>query len=1214
METKLDLDQLKAVGAEKNTVVTAGAGSGKTTVLAHRFVHLLRPGGAEVDGIPTLTSTRKAAAEMYERIYRLLLEQGESVPSEDERGRLRAALKGFEKAAISTLDSFCAGIVRGGSSRFGVPGDFRQDEYAGASLIEENALQFLLEKSTDPPMGHFFKEHGVESVLNRLLVPLAKEEFHMAAEIPFEEMFDRQLNFLRSRLEESAVKLGEVRRWFLEEDLPTDKNSLMNPREALRRIGDPLDALEAKDWSSLAKTGATKLRSPGQAKNPIILEGKERIKIWKEETARLLPIVALFQNEEIYRGMYRLLAEYQRRIADMKRSNGILTFRDVVEMAVTLLREEPELRSYYKGRFTHIMIDEFQDNNDLQRRLLFLLAEREDLNTPGIPSPDQLKPDKLFFVGDEKQSIYRFRGADVRVLKQLQKQIRESGGETLQLPRNYRSHSGVIAFFNRLFKAVMGEVADAQADFEAEFEPLEAPEAHTGFAPAIQLLYQPYRLGAEDEDDSDSEPGEEVFLSTAEAEAWAVVKFIKERIGTGGLKVRDGKDEKGNARTRPAVYDDVAILMRSSSKQIHLEKFLRRLQIPYTVQSIRSLFQDAPVNDIYQMLQLLVYPEDYTAYAALLRSPFVHLADDMVGRIILETRDRRGEAFSHGGEEDFFTDPGEREKYLQAKRLYYELRDAAVDQPVTELIRHLWYEGGYRYVVLRDPDYHLYLEFYDALTALARLSDSRGLNLALFLDFLRKNLGDYKKMEDLELLPRSSRGVQLLSIHKSKGLEFPVVILADTGNTGGGGQKPLFFRDDEFGLVFDIHEKSGNGKKTGRNYFSEAARDRQKREEAAELKRLLYVGCTRAEDHLVIAGSHHSRNRKMDNEEGQKALLNLVLEAFGWDGESPVPDMGSPLGCDIHEVPEATADEVHRRSLRSKSRPMEQVTRLMGESSLIRREVPQREWNATELNLLSRERESDGVEEAAGGEPGGEPVGEPEGEPEGVPGDVPGATTHGNMNPIYTPSTVQHIPVNSANTSSAPRKTPVNSRLPILKELDPLLKGSAAAMAFGDLVHETIEYEVKGLPGKPGLPTAFLDLEPVSVQLLEDGARTVADRFFATPLGEEVRVAARAGLVESELPFLLRIGIDRAESQNLVRGQIDLLLQRENEVVVVDFKTDREVRPEGYAVQMAVYREAAAELYGRPARSILVYVRSGELHEVDTKVDLNSLLEVAKNC
>lgn len=1222
MATELDRDQLKAVAAEKNTVVTAGAGSGKTTVLAHRFVHLVRSGRALVDGILTLTFTRKAAAEMYERIYRLLLAQSEAAESPRERELLGAALKDFEKASISTLDSFCAGIVRGGSSRFGVPGDFRQDEYASENLIRETALQFLLEKSTDPAMKPFLEEHGFEEVLEQLLVPLAGEELHMAEAHDFEKIFAEQLDHLRKTVDKIAARLGEVRRWFLEENLPANKKSLMTIREALQPIADPREAAEAGDWSSLEKIASTKFRKLGKnVKDPRLVEARDLVITWQEGTGLLEPILALFLNEELYRGMYRLLGEYQGCIGNMKRSNGILTFRDVVEMAVTLLREEPDLRSFYKKKFTHIMIDEFQDNNDLQRRLLFLLAEREDLNGDEIPSPDQLKPDKLFFVGDEKQSIYRFRGADVRVLKQLQRQIRDSGGENLQLPRNYRSHSELIAFFNRLFSSVMGAgpgVAGAADDganaangadggaagapgspreaFEAEFVPLEAPVTHDSFVPAIHLLYQPFRKDAteddggesEDEADGPDEEGygsagasdstdsvdEEVFLTTAEAEAWGIVTFIRDRVGTGSLKVRDGRDDSGKTLLRSASYDDVAILMRSSSNQIHLEKYLRRLRIPYTVQSLRSLFQDAPVNDIYQMLQLLVYPGDLTAYAALLRSPFVHLSDDLVGRIILETRDRQEKAFSHTGEEDFFPDPEEKSKYLQTAGLYRELREKAVDRPIAELVRHLWYEGGYRYVVLRDPDYHLYLEFYDALIALARLSDSRGRNLALFLDFLRENLGDYKKLEDLELIPRSGRGVQLLSIHKSKGLEFPVVILADTGNTGGGGRKKLYDWNEDFGLVFNIAVKKGKGKKSRRNYFSEIAAERRKKEDAAELKRLLYVGCTRAEDHLVLAGSHHSKNKKIKTEEGQTALLNLVLEAFGWDGESPVTDMVAPLGCTVSEIPEVRLDEVRRRSSSSKNRPLEQVRVLMEKTPLIERDIPRREWNATELNLLYRQE-----------------TGEDE---------------HGEAS------------ADKARVSSAPV-------LPVLKKIDPLLRGSREAMAFGDMVHAVIEYGVKNLPGKPSLPGAFAELETVSIEALEEAAHVVADRFFSTPLGEEVKAAARAGLVESELPFLLRLdgttaagdsGGDsgggsgrRAQAEyHLVRGQIDLLLQREYETVVLDFKTDRDPHPEGYAIQMALYRKAAFELYGKPTRSILVYVRSGEIHEVDTEVDLEGLV------
>lgn len=1239
MAAELDRDQLKAVRAEKNTVVTAGAGSGKTTVLAHRFVHLIRSGKARVDGILTLTFTRKAAAEMYERIYRLLLQEAKTADLPEERAALREALKEFEKASISTLDSFCAGIIRGGSSRFGVPGDFQQDEYASGIFIREAALQFLLEKGSDPAMGAFLLEHGVEDVLELLLIPIASEEFHLAERHDFKGLFEGQLDHLRSRTGEIATVLGEVRRWFLEEDLSSEKKSLMSVREALQGSADPVEAAESGDWEALRQILSTSLRSPGNVKDPRLVEAKNLIKSWKEGTSLLEPILELFLNEELYRGMYHLLDEYQSRIAGVKRSNGILTFRDVVEMAVSLLREETGLRAFYKKKFTHIMIDEFQDNNDLQRQLLFLLAEKEELNSPGIPEPWQLKPDKLFFVGDEKQSIYRFRGADVRVLKQLQGQIRDSGGESLQLPRNYRSHSELIGFFNRLFSRVMadgpaGRGGNVGDDFEAEFVPLEAPVVHGGFIPDIRLLYQPFRENSVEEGGGE----EEALLSTAEAEAWAIVRFIKDRVGGGSLKVRDRRDEDGKVRLRPAVYDDVAILMRSSSNQIHLEKYLRRLQIPYTVQSLRSLFQEAPVNDIYQMLQLLVYPRDLTAYAALLRSPFVHLSDDLAGRIVLETRDRGGGAFSHSGEEAFFQDPMEKEKYLHACRLYRELREKAVDQPIAELVRYLWYEGGYRYVVLRDPDYHLYLEFYDALIALARLSDSRGEGLSLFLDFLRDNLGDYKKLEELELIPRSGLGVQLLSIHKSKGLEFPVVILADTGNTGGGGRTKLYAWDEHFGPVFNLSIKNGKSRKGKRNYFSDITEARRKREEAAELKRLLYVGCTRAKDHLVLAGSHHSKNRKIDSEDGQKALLNLVLEAFGWDGKSPVSEMTLPMGCEICEIPETTVDEVRRRSSGSRSRSLSEVRALMEAAPRIVRDFPRREWNATELNqfyLQMKENEMSGAEQnaeesRARGQRGAE------------------ETTWDARNGDFRPPTGRRNPEDDPRErfEAASGGMTQADLLPVLEEIDPLLRGNREAMAFGELVHGLIEREIKGLPGDLSLPGVFLELENKTIELLTKAARSVAEGFFSTPLGKEVMAAARTGRVESELPFLLRVGgsppgdffsedgffpdkdgsagddhsavgtgsrpkeLSRRE-QHLVRGQIDLLLQREEEVVAVDFKTDRSARPEDYAVQMALYRKAAEGLYGKPARSVLVYVRSGELREVDTEVDMEGLVDRA---
>src|SRR6056297_1010173 len=156
--------------------------------------------------------------------------------------------------------------------------------------------------------------------------------------------------------------------------------------------------------------------------------------------------------------------------------------------------------------------------------------------------------------------------------------------------------------------------------------------------------------------------------------------------------------------------------------------------------------------------------------------------------------------------------------------------------------------------------------------------------------------------------------------------------------------------------------------------------------------------------------------------------------------------------------------------------------------------------------------------------------------------------------------------------------------------VDQLLADRSAAAPFGELVHRMIEYQLTGIPGRVPLPPLFTTLEPQQAAEIEAEAGQMAEAFLDSPLGREAlaAVAAGEGRLESELPFLLQV--DSAEgAQMLVRGQIDLLLQREEEVLIIDFKTDRICRPAEYAAQMAVYRQAAGELYGRPARSLLVY-------------------------
>ncbi|MCF7951221.1 MAG: UvrD-helicase domain-containing protein [Spirochaetaceae bacterium] len=1199
----LDTYQQAAVLADKNTVVTAGAGSGKTTVLAERFVHLIAGGRARVDGILTLTFTRKAAAEMYERIYRQLVQRAESEADAQRRERLSAAVAEFDTAHISTLDSFCSQIVRGGSVRFGISGDFRADEYSAAQMVEETSLSFLLQHAEDSSLEQFLQDFGTQSVLERLLIPLAKREFHLAVEHDFEAMLEQQFTYLRQKAHSLAGTLQEKYDWFFTADLP-DKTSVHKALNLLKPLSSPAGAAEAGQWGLLSEICEVKLvKGGGKTTDPRLIELKEKIDEWRKVVEQLGPILMLLQKENLYRGLYALLNEYQQEIHTAKRSSGVLTFRDVVEMAVRLLQEDVQLRSHYKGLFTHIMIDEFQDNNDLQRRLLFLLAEKKELSrTDGPPAPEELEAGKLFFVGDEKQSIYRFRGADVRVLKQLQQQLEASGGEALQLPNNYRSHSGLIRFFNTLFAEVMqpaaglpneaSEIAGgrptqsetkapeaAGVGFEAEFTPLEAPQEHLAFTPTVRLLYKPYEKDAADEEDN---LGESPPLHSKDAEAWHIVNYLKQVIGGGHLMVRDRSVQRAPGEkeaVRPAVYDDVAILMRSSGNQINFERYMRHLQIPYNVQSTRSLFLEAPINDMYQFLQVVLYPKDKAAYAALLRSPFVNLSDEVTARILRGGNSPEGEipeiiAFSLSGDEELFGDEGQVRKYKRAAEAYRVLRDLAATAPIADMIRYLWYEAGYRYVVLRNPDYHAYLEFYDALVELARRSDGRGEGLASFLDFLRENLGQFEKLEDLEIIPRRSGGVNLLSIHKSKGLEFPVVIVADMGNSGlSGGDGNLYVWDEEFGLALSGGEK---GSKI-HSYFAQSAKEEEELQDYAELKRLLYVACTRAEDHLILSGFHHAMNRNLEKSSGKNVLLNITLQALGWGGGAPEEALCAERGCELEIIPEVTEEMIDQTRHASRARSLASAARRIDEVELVERWFVRRELTAVELNRLYLE--------AAGEHPAGDGF------------EAAGAS----------------------KAAASPTESP--EELPAIA-VDQLLSDRKAAGPFGELVHRCIEAELIGSPGRPALPPLFSGLEPEQVVELEGEARRMAAAFLGSPLGREAAAAAEQGTVESELPFLLQLdGAENGAVQDgaeptsasedrpefLLRGQIDLLLQRPEEVLIVDFKTDRFCRPAEYAAQMAVYRRAAAELYGLPARSMLVYVRDGRVEELSIPVELEGL-------
>jgi ATP-dependent exoDNAse (exonuclease V) beta subunit len=385
VDKPLDRDQLQAVQTERTAVVTAGAGSGKTTVLAERFLWLLRRGKARVQEILALTFTEKAAAEMYERIYQRLQEEGEAA---------LVHLRDFDQAQISTLDGFCAQLARDGAGLFGLPPTLRHDEDGVERLAGELALDFLLEHWRERPLQALLAEHDFRALWQDLFASLASEHFHLAGQEDLAAMAERQLAECRRAINlawpDASAALENL------QAIPARTQTMRKNHDAAARLLACSPLLAGEQYGELAEAAAEcreGLSCRGGGKAEDLAAAKELARSLK---GRLLPeleeLALTLERRETLRAVFGLLERFRLAFLARKRALGLVTFRDVAEMAVQALQRDLELRRHYKRRFRYILIDEFQDNNRLQKELLYLLAEREELSLDRVPKAEELEP------------------------------------------------------------------------------------------------------------------------------------------------------------------------------------------------------------------------------------------------------------------------------------------------------------------------------------------------------------------------------------------------------------------------------------------------------------------------------------------------------------------------------------------------------------------------------------------------------------------------------------------------------------------------------------------------------------------------------------------------------------------------------------------------------------------------------------------------------
>jgi ATP-dependent exoDNAse (exonuclease V) beta subunit len=1105
LERKPNDKQLAAIECLDNCVVGAGAGSGKTMVLSSRFLRLVMDGLADCDQILTLTFTKKAASEMYQRIH------GNLLTYRDKNSDLPRQIAMFPKATISTIDSFCAQIVRQDCSRYGLPKDFTMDD----DITKNNAIhciENLIETDTMMPgFQYLSKAYSPDDLVDKLLIPIANQCLFMPLEIDTEILMKNLNRIVDEGYQELVEKLSTVVKSII--DVPTKE--LTKTQKELVKQFIVLSELVEDDRSSLEDiascVASIKFRMPSGKKDSAVI-----LKEYCTEFRDIQPEFVTFASMKAgnnSREIFDAIKVLKDNIFQEKRRTGVLTFSDVANLSVDILKTNKEVRTFMKKKFRYIMIDEFQDNNELQKDLLFLLSEKYDQFNEGIPTLNQIEKQKLFFVGDEKQSIYRFRGADVSVFKSLADEIVESGGQKLSLETNYRSEPDLIKFFNNIFPTIMENEGEP---YEAKFEELGYKPASKDVKPKIKALIKQYY-----KDEMLENPDEEAGESFS-SEAVAVANEIAKALYTDAYLLKDGK--------RPTV-NDIAILMEKKSGQMYYEKALRSKDIPYVILDNKSLTQEALTNDIYCILQLLIFPKDKISLAATLRGPFAKLSDDAIFYILHSKCDER---FSV--DEDVELNEDDLMKLECFKDTFRTLEKKAKSSTNSELLDYLFYEAGLRYYYVSEPAYQSYLSSYDYLYRYARGCDNK--SLSSFLDLIRPQLGQISQLNETLILQEESDGVKIMTIHKSKGLEFPLVFICCMGSSPMSKQSMFLQKDD---VPYTRNYKENGSYK---NFIQELLSERDKKELLAEKKRVLYVAMTRAETHLVLVGTFNKQNRNI-SQDPQKNNNLLLMSLYGAKVEWTEDDSAGRFVSTLEKEPRLECEEI----------PLVSTKQLF--------------TDVDKTYMKNRDTYKKSVAFY----------------------DNPLVTYNSEPYTIAVTKLFGHKDDGAFNYRKGNRLSSI--------ECDTLLEKYSEEYPsiyadFGTLCHSFVEEGILH-NDEPKMESVLksdsplLKLSEAEQKLFIESARIFKDNFINSKfyeskvLGKEIRC---------EVGFFSRV---EYKGKNVVaEGFIDLLIKDEdNNYLVVDFKTDTIKNPVIHETQLSTYKKVVQQMYpSSTVKCALAYLRS----------------------
>jgi ATP-dependent helicase/nuclease subunit A len=790
-------EQLAAIDASGVVFVSAGAGTGKTTVLVERFVRAVCDRGLPIDSVLAITYTERAAGELRGRIRARLAELG--------RHDLARELDG---AWISTIHGFCHRLLKAHPFEAAVDPTFRVLDENQARVLAGEAFDVALEefcRSAEPERIRLLATYGARG-LRRMLTGVYETLRSAGRELVLEVTE-------RPGLDARIDELREAARCVLEETAGLEKaeKARASAARALELLERPPAAERLLDLADVAARG-----------------GPRELFASYEEARASVEQAAL---DELAAHDRALLEELLRRFADAyaaaKASESALDFEDLQLNARDLLRDQPAIRDRESWRFRSVLVDEFQDTNRLQCELI-----------------DSLATDDLFFVGDEFQSIYRFRHADVEVFRER----REASGGVLALTENYRSRPEVLDVINHLFSS----------DFGESFQPLSAAGRFEdpAFGPAVELLV------------TDKSSYKETGVHWRAAEAKHVAQRVKELVDSG-----------------EAAPGEIVLLFAAGTDARLYEQSLRELGLPTFRATGRDYYHQQQVVDLLAYLRLLHNRYDDEALVTVLASPFVGLSND--GLFHLRRAAERRPLFC-GLERSVPEGLSERdERLVRAFRQRYDrLAGLAPRLSLERLCERILTEHDYDLAVLAQWDGR---RRYANLRKLARLARSyeelRGPDVEGFVRFVREL--DTVGASELEAVAEEEGTdvIRLLTIHGAKGLEFKVVVVADAGRHGSARDADEILCLPDGRLGFRVADPSTGRRRPTSDY--QEVKEAEDEASEAERRRLYYVAMTRAIDRLIVSGSIDPERSGEDSTPIGWVLGRL--EALELDGPAGTP-------------------------------------------------------------------------------------------------------------------------------------------------------------------------------------------------------------------------------------------------------------------------------------------------------------------------------------